>query len=124
MNELVKALDNANHILIIAHVNPDADSMGSALAMYTHVLRLHKKVTLYCKTEKMNPALQFLPFFEKVKHNTPNACDLAMSYDFGAAKRLCLEPSGTLINVDHHDSNEDYGDINLIESSANSRIQV
>ena len=52
MHELVKALDDAKHILIIAHVNPDADSMGSALAMYTHVLRLHKKVTLFVKQRR------------------------------------------------------------------------
>lgn len=124
MNELVKALDDANHILIIAHVNPDADSMGSALAMYTYILRLQKKVSLYCKTEKMNPALQFLPFIEKVKHNAPNNYDLAMSFDCGAAKRLGIEPTDALVNVDHHVSNEDYGDINLIDSSAISTTQV
>ena len=124
MHELVKALDGASHILIIAHVNPDADSMGSALAMYTHILRLHKKVSLYCKTEKMNPALQFLPFFKKVKQAVPKDYDLAMSFDCGAAIRLGIEPTSTLVNIDHHVSNEDYGDINLIDSSAISTTQV
>ena len=124
MHELVKALDDASHILIIAHVEPDADSMGSALAMYTHVLRLHKKVSLYCKTEKMNPTLQFLPFFEKVKHTLPKDYDLAMSFDCGTAKRLGIEPTCALVNVDHHISNENYGTINLIDSSAISTTQV
>ena len=61
MQQLVEALDEAEHILIIAHVDPDADSMGSALAMYTHMLRLQKKVTLFCKTVNVDPALKFLP---------------------------------------------------------------
>ena len=124
MHELVKALDDAKHILIIAHVNPDADSMGSALAMYTHVLRLHKKVSLYCKTEKMNPALNFLPFIDKVRHLAPNTYDLALSFDCGAIKRLGIEPESPLVNVDHHVSNENYGDINLIDTTAISTSQV
>lgn len=124
MHELVKALDDAKHILIIAHVNPDADSMGSALAMYAHVLRLQKKVTLFCKTEKMNPALKFLPFFDKVKSNLPKDYDLAMSFDCGAIKRLGIDVDGALVNVDHHVSNENYGSINLLDTSAISTSQV
>ena len=124
MHELVKALDNAKHILIIAHVNPDADSLGSALAMYTHVLRLHKKVSLYCKTEKINPSLSFLPFFEKVRSTVPNNYDLALSFDCGSIKRLGIKPEAFLVNIDHHVSNEAYGEINIIDSSAISTTQV
>ncbi|HIC42809.1 MAG TPA: bifunctional oligoribonuclease/PAP phosphatase NrnA [Sulfurimonas sp.] len=124
MHELVKALDDAKHILIIAHINPDADSMGSALAMYTHVLRLHKKVTLFCKTEKINPALNFLPFINKLKYNLPSHYDLALSFDCGAIKRLGVDLEEKLVNVDHHVSNERYGDINLIDTTAISTTQV
>jgi len=124
VHELVKALNDAKHILIIAHVNPDADSMGSALAMYTHILRLHKKVTLFCKTENMNPALKFLPFFQKVKSSFPKDYDLAMSFDCGAIKRLGVELTGPLVNVDHHVSNENYGSINLLDTTAISTSQV
>jgi len=124
LHPLVEALENAKHILIIAHVNPDADSMGSALAMYTHVLRLHKKVTLYCQTEKMNPSLSFLPFFDKVRKHIPRDYDLAFSFDCGAIKRLGIEVSGKLVNVDHHVSNENYGDINLVDTTAISTTQV
>ena len=36
MNEIIKSIENAKHIVVIAHVNPDADSLGSASAMYTY----------------------------------------------------------------------------------------
>ena len=124
MNPLVKALDDAKHILIIAHVNPDADSLGSALAMYIHILRLHKKVSLFCKTQKMNSALSFLPFFEKVRSTVPNDYDLALSFDCGAIKRLGLEVEAPLVNIDHHISNDNYGDINLVDTTAISTTQV
>ena len=124
MDSLVKAIEEAKHILIIAHVNPDADSLGSAIAMYTHILRQHKKVTLFCKTQMMNPALSFLPFFEKVKLTIPKDYDLAMSFDCGAIKRLGIEVDGPLVNIDHHVSNENYGSINLLDTSAISTSQV
>ena len=124
MHELVTAIDNAKHILIIAHVDPDADSMGSALAMYTHILRLQKKVTFFCKTVEMNPALRFLPFFEKVKTNLPKDYDLAMSFDCGTRERLGVDVTAPLVNVDHHISNKSYGEINLIDTSAISTSQV
>ncbi|MFC2074384.1 bifunctional oligoribonuclease/PAP phosphatase NrnA [Campylobacterota bacterium] len=124
MHELVKALDDAKHVLIIAHVDPDADSMGSALAMYTHVLRLHKKVSLFCKTNNMDPSLKFLPFFEKVRTNIPNDYDLAMSFDCGTYKRLGIDINAPLVNVDHHISNEKYGTVNLIDTTAISTSQV
>lgn len=124
MHELVKVLDDAKHILIIAHLDPDADSMGSALAMYTHVLRLHKKVSLFCKTEKMNPALKFLPFFDKVKSTIPKDYDLAMSFDCGAIERLGIDVDAPLVNIDHHVSNKNYGEINLLDTSAISTSQV
>jgi phosphoesterase RecJ-like protein len=124
LHKLVEALNDAKHILIIAHVDPDADSMGSALAMYTHVLRLHKKVTLFCKTKNIDPSLKFLPFFEKVRNTTPNDYDLAMSFDCGTYKRLGVDVNGSLVNVDHHISNENYGTINLIDTTAISTSQV
>lgn len=124
MHELVKGLDNAKHILIIAHVHPDADSLGSALAMYTHVLRMHKKVSIYCKTEKINPALSFLPFFNNVRSHMPRDYDLALSFDCGTYSRLGVEVCAPLVNIDHHISNESYGNINIIETSAISTTQV
>ncbi len=124
MHELMKALDDAKHVLIIAHVDPDADSMGSALAMYTHVLRLHKKVSLFCETKKMDPSLKFLPFFEKVRSSSPNDYDLAMSFDCGTYKRLGIDVKATLVNIDHHVSNERYGAINIVDTTAISTSQV
>jgi phosphoesterase RecJ-like protein len=124
MQALADAIDKADHVLLIAHVNPDADSMGSALAMYTYLLRLQKKITLYCKTEHINPALAFLPFFDKVKHQLPSAYDLAMSFDCGSLKRLGVDSSAPLVNIDHHLSNDAYGAINLINDKAISTTQV
>jgi phosphoesterase RecJ-like protein len=121
---LFQAIEKAEHIVLIAHVNPDADSLGSASAMYTYLLRQEKKVTLFCATERVDPRLVFLPWFDRMRHHFPAKADLAISFDCGAYKRLGVTPGCTLINVDHHQSNELYGDINIIDITAISTTQV
>ena len=114
----------AKHIVLIAHINPDADSFGSASAMYTYLMRLEKKVTLFCVTEQVNHRLSFLPWFDKMRHQFPSKADLAISFDCGAYKRLGVAVDMPLINIDHHKSNEKYGDVNVIDTSAISTTQV
>ena len=121
---MFQAIDKAEHIVLIAHINPDADSLGAASAMYTHLLRLEKKVTLFCATIRINPRLAFLPWFDRMRHQFPAKADLAISFDCGSQKRLGVETGCPLINVDHHQSNERYGAINVIDSSAISTTQV
>ncbi len=124
MTELFKQIECAEHIVLIAHLNPDADSLGSASAMYTHMLRLQKKVTLFCATEKINPNLTFLPWFDKLRYQFPASCDLAISFDCGSISRLGVEIECDLINIDHHISNEAYGTINAVDTAAISTTQV
>ncbi len=121
---MFQTIQDAQHIVLIAHINPDADSYGSASAMYTYLMRLEKKVTLYCVTERINPRLAFLPWFDKIRHQFPAKADLAISFDCGAYKRLGVEVLCDLINIDHHKSNEAYGAINVVDTTAISTTQV
>ena len=92
--------------------------------MYTYLMRLEKKVTLFCVTEKVNHRLSFLPWFDKMRHQFPAKADLAISFDCGAYKRLGVEVTIPLINIDHHKSNEKYGVINTLDTTAISTTQV
>jgi len=121
---LFERINAAKHIVLIAHINPDADSLGSASAMYTYLMRLEKKVTLFCVTERVNHRLSFLPWFDKMRHQFPAKADLAISFDCGAYKRLGVDIEIPLINIDHHKSNELYGAVNIIDVSAISTTQV
>ena len=82
MNEILNRIDKANHIVVISHINPDADSIGSASAVYTHILRLHKKVSWFCASKNISVKLKFLPWSEKIKNSFPASADLAISVYF------------------------------------------
>jgi phosphoesterase RecJ-like protein len=124
MNEVIQRIDKANHIVVISHLNPDADSIGSASAMYTYLLQKHKKVSWYCKTTDIINTLSFIPWFDKIKNTFPSSADLAISLDCGDIKRIGIELECDLINIDHHESNKSYGDINIVDSSAISTTKV
>lgn len=124
MNDIIKRIDEANHVVVIAHINPDADSIGSASAVYTHLLRLHKKVSFFCATKNINKKFSFIPWFDKIKDSFPISADLAISLDCGDIKRLGLDVDCDLINIDHHESNNNYGQYNLVNRTSISTTMV
>lgn len=121
---MITTIQNASHIVLVAHEHPDADSLGSASAFYSYLLRLQKKVTLFCSTSIGDENLFFLPWSEKIRHTFPHDADLVVSFDCGNYKRLGIVYEGELINFDHHISNECYGTYNCIDPNAFSTTQV
>jgi bifunctional oligoribonuclease and PAP phosphatase NrnA len=117
-------IDSASHIVLIAHKNPDADSLGSACAFYSYLLRERKKITLFCLSSELNPNLAFLPWYDKVTDRFPQEADLLISFDCGSYGRLGVESSIPLINIDHHLSNDLYGVENLVDTAAISTTEV
>lgn len=117
-------IEKSNHIVLIAHENPDADSLGSASAFYSYLLRTQKKITFYCSSPTIAAHLSFIPWMQKISNRFPLEADLAISFDCGSFGRLGVEYSGELINFDHHISNDQYGTLNYIDTSAMSTTQV
>lgn len=105
MNDILKRIDTSKHIVVIAHVDPDADSIGSASAVYTYLLTLHKKVSFFCATKNMNQKLSFIPWFDKIRGSFPSSCDLAISFDCADIKQIGIEIDCDLINIDCQNSN-------------------
>ncbi|TDA62916.1 bifunctional oligoribonuclease/PAP phosphatase NrnA [Sulfuricurvum sp. IAE1] len=117
-------IDSSKHIVLIAHKNPDADSLGSACAFYSYLLRLNKKITLFCASAELDPKLVFLPWFEKVTDRFPEDADCMISFDCGSYGRLGIERDLPLINFDHHRSNDFFGTHNFIDTDAISTTQT
>lgn len=123
--EIHRKIIDAKHILLVSHQNPDADTLGSALAMYDALKRENKKVSIYCATQELPRIYDFLPNVTKVKSATPKFFDLLISLDCGSFDRLGLDKQDvTLVNIDHHLSNEMFGDINLVDTKSASAGMV
>lgn len=125
MHPFEAKIAQARHITVIAHVRPDADSLGSASAFYSYLLQLQKKVSFFCATSIESKYL-FIPWVDKICHIFPKSSDLCISFDCGSFERMGLEPSFEVevINFDHHKSNTDYGDVNRVDETAISTTQA
>ncbi len=120
--EKIKKSDN---IVLIAHINPDGDALGSSLSLYPILKKMGKRVSVFNVTKPLPAYLDFLPNFEKIVNKLPKKIDLMISFDCGSFDRLGIEEKPSfLINIDHHISNTKYGDINIIDANAASSSQV
>jgi len=118
-------IDNAKNIVLISHINPDGDALGSSLSMYSILKKRGKNVKVFNVTKPLPMYLDFLPNFDKVTNTLPKNIDVMVSFDCGSFDRLGIdERPPFLINIDHHISNTNYGDINIIDPKAASTSQV
>ncbi len=123
--ETWEKIKNSDNIVLIAHTNPDGDALGSSLSLYPVLKKMNKNVKVFNATTPLPMYLDFLPNFDKVTNQLPKKIDLMISFDCGSFDRLGIdEKPAFLINIDHHVSNTNYGDINIIDPKAASSSQV
>ena len=99
------AIRGANRITIICHENPDADTLGSALALQMAAERLSKQVEVVA-ADPVPPALAALPRIGEVRAAPSLEPDIALVTDgppsrTGAIARDCAEwlTRTTIVNV-------------------------
>lgn len=121
--ELIK---QSRYILIVTHINPDADTIGSALALSNLFYENKIKHKVYNISSKLPRKLDFISRFEKITDILPPFYDLLIAIDCGSYKRLGFEVSKDIpiINFDHHISNENFGTINIVDSSKASTSEL
>jgi len=113
-------IKESNNIVLISHLNPDGDALGSSLSMYNILKNMGKNVKVLNMSD-LPPYLDFLPNYDKVTKTLPKQMDLMISFDCGSFDRLGISNRPKfLINIDHHISNTNYGDMNLIEDAAST----
>lgn len=124
--EVKEKIANAGSITILSHLNPDADTLGTALGIYALLSQeLSKKVEVVNASLALPLHLDFLPNFKKIKHQMDYTESLIISCDCGSVDRLGFDLEGRdIINVDHHQSNTKYGSINVIIAEYASASQV
>ncbi|MFK5974882.1 MAG: bifunctional oligoribonuclease/PAP phosphatase NrnA [Sulfurovum sp.] len=125
-DEVREKIAEYKSITILTHLNPDADTLGTALGIYALLIRdKSKRVEVISASVDMPINLDFLPNHKKIKHKMDYSNSLVISCDCGSIDRLGFNlDSRDIINIDHHLSNTNYGNINVIKSNYASASQV
>ncbi|MGW6624537.1 DHH family phosphoesterase [Nocardia sp. NPDC055002] len=128
----VAALAAARSVTILCHVQPDADTVGSGLAL---ALALHRREVPVCvsfaEPAELPASLRTLPGVQLVvpPAQVPAEVDLLIVVDCGARSRLGALadrlPGATMtLVIDHHRANDGFGTVDLIDESAASTTEL
>ncbi|MGV9862100.1 DHH family phosphoesterase [Rhodococcus koreensis] len=130
--QAVDVLENATSVTILCHVQPDADTIGSGLALALVLERKGIPVQVaFGAPDELPESMRELPGThllvpaDQVRRNV----DLLVTVDCGSAGRLGkladrLANAGETLVIDHHRSNTRFGRMNLIDESAESTTAV
>lgn len=125
-NNIIALMKNADRIAILPHVSIDGDALGSSLALALALKKINKELTVYIE-EEIPLSYSFLPGkeFVKVYDNKPEKHDLVIALDTGDLERLgrrieIFNEADTTINMDHHTTNTEFADMNLVKTSASA----
>jgi len=126
MNQVIETLKDKNNFLITAHINPEGDSVGSQIAMYYLLKSLDKKAVIV-NHDEVPDNLRFLKGAELFAKEIPEdfqpeaviVLDCPVKERSGRVAKYIAE-GDVIINIDHHISNEFFGDVNWVESRTSS----
>lgn len=130
LNDLMDIFDNNSKFYISSHVNPDGDSIGSMLGLGLGLIKKGKDV-IFLKNDTMPKDYEFLPKFHLIQEldEPPTKIDVFISLDSSDPDRLgdnksLLDISDITINIDHHVSNTNFGNLNLIYPDASATGEI
>lgn len=130
--EILERLKGDEKFLLTTHENPDGDALGSLVAMNGILQELGKDTIMFMReTEFPLPyEYRYLLAEDGAIHSEP--ADLAertvIYLDCGSFERMrvdFLKDGGkTLINIDHHHDNTEFGELNMVEGKRSSTAEI
>jgi phosphoesterase RecJ-like protein len=126
LGKISAVLTEGKRFLLMTHKDPDGDGLGSMLALGKSLSDAGKEVSLLAQNPIQHP-LNLLKGADQIV-NTIDAdrdFDAAVALDCAEKSRLGkfenhLRNYRPVINIDHHETNESFGDLNLIEPESSS----
>jgi len=122
-------LKQHSSFLIISHIQPDCDSVGSSAALCHYLIRQGKKAALIVPDvlpSKFNFLVETLPFYDidSAKEAVAENFEALIILDCSSWSRLGrLEDQfkkefSKVLVIDHHSTNENFGDASVVEPLA------
>lgn len=131
--KVLSEIKKAKKILINCHRGPDSDSVGSALAMNSVLKSMNKESTVICPSD-IPSDLKFLKDSDKIIRINFTSFDFSeydlfvildsSTYSMVTGLKDSLKPVIKSVVIDHHFSNEKYGDINLVKADTTSTSEI
>lgn len=127
-DRMIDAINKAKSVAVISHISPDGDTVGSALALYRAMKMYGKQPYIFCD-DTPKGKLRVMKGVEEYTVANSSKYDLAIAVDCGDLQRLgecagVFNSAKQRVVIDHHKTNERFGDINLVDPSACATAQM
>jgi len=127
--EAAAAIRAANTVMVVTHIRPDGDAIGSALGLANALRQMGKRV-LVADDDPVPAFLNWLPHAHTLTEAVSGEWDLLISTDASDEVRSGIVGeygrihSKQVVNLDHHETNTYFGDIHLVVPTAASATEI
>ncbi len=129
--QIGEVLRSYQSFVVLSHVRPDGDAIGSQLALGFSLMAMGKSVRMI-NEDGLPDNLAFLPGSERIESPPADPVDaeVAIALDTATKPRLgdaalhAASGADLWLNIDHHISNPGYGDLNLIDATSPATGQI
>ena len=128
LNDIIKS---SNKILLLSHMNPDGDTLGSMCALYSMIYHRFKKKADMSVVSNIPYNYKFMPNIDLAERYFDKSLvyDLVITLDVAAIERtldskILFDKAKLSINIDHHKTNPGFGDYQIINPDASSCGEV
>ncbi len=119
-----------DNFLITSHISPDGDNIGSCVAWYEVLTSMGKKAFIR-NQDKLPDKYEFIYEGIDIRNadEQSESFDNVIILDIGAYKRVgkvrdLISKDAFIINIDHHESNDKFGDIAIVDPYSASTTQL
>ena len=122
-------MEKANSIAIFTHRDADGDAIGSAFALYLHLVNLGKQVDVFSDSMNLPNQLDFLKVKKILNKKTCSKYDLAIATDSNTLEMLGRRKEQfskfpLTIQFDHHPQNPEYATVNNTTTEVSSACEL
>lgn len=128
-NSIIKDIENVQTIYITGHTNPDGDCIGSTFGFALAMAKLGKKPVILLEdyAERFNilkgREYVFKDDYSQIKPEIMFSIDCGSKERLGTAESV-FERAERTYNIDHHISNANFADVNIVNGNASSACEV
>ena len=125
--ELKNRIEKAESIIVFSHVSADGDTLGSNLALSLVIEKFFGKKVDSVFVGLLPPIYSYLPDFTRFQDvqniDKNKKYDLAIAVDVASKDRMVygttiFDNAKFKVNIDHHKTNNNYGELNIVEGDA------
>lgn len=130
MTVLEQMLEQNGSVVILGHVRPDGDCLGSTLGLYHYIQTNYPAIRAAVYLEESSPKFGYLAGYDAILHETDEErYELCICLDCGDEERLgsfgvFLANASKSLCLDHHITNTRFCEVNLVSENASSTCEV